>query len=175
MAATSPIAARVSAAHRGFTLLELMIVIVIVVILARIAISAYTEQVHKSRRAEAVSILGQLQTSLETYRAENPCYAASGDASCSDTYNATGNYPDYTIYNTSSNASYNQYYAISLTYPASVPIGTGAVYYTLTATARSGSAQSGDRCGTLCAYNSGATPTTSCGNTKPKWSNSDCN
>lgn len=59
---------------KGFTLIELMIVIAIVAIVAAIAIPAYTEQVRKGRRAEAVSALGDLQLRQERRRAENPTF-----------------------------------------------------------------------------------------------------
>ena len=40
---------------RGFTLIELMIVVAVIAILASVAISQYNKQVRKSRRAEAIS------------------------------------------------------------------------------------------------------------------------
>jgi prepilin-type N-terminal cleavage/methylation domain-containing protein len=47
---------------KGFTLIELMIVIAIVAILAIIAIPAYSEQVAKSRRAEAMPLMALMPT-----------------------------------------------------------------------------------------------------------------
>src|SRR5678815_2767162 len=67
---------------QGFTLIELMVVVAIVGIIAAIAMPSYTEQVHKSRRADAVRALGQLQLNLERWRAENPCYGESAVGSC---------------------------------------------------------------------------------------------
>jgi type IV pilus assembly protein PilE len=60
---------------KGFTLIELMIVLVVVAILAAIAIPAYNAQVRKSRRSDATSMLGDIQLRQERYRAENPAYA----------------------------------------------------------------------------------------------------
>jgi type IV pilus assembly protein PilE len=60
----------------GFTLIELMIVVVIVGILATIALPAYQDYARKSRRAEAISLMLDLQLSQEKFRANNPNYAA---------------------------------------------------------------------------------------------------
>ena len=48
---------------RGFTLIELMIVIIIIGVLATVGIVQYQAAVEKSRSAEARSILGALRTS----------------------------------------------------------------------------------------------------------------
>ncbi len=157
------------ATQRGFNLLELLIVMVVITILARIAISAYTEQVHKSRRANAFNNAGQVQLSLERWRAENPCYAPSGNGGCSATYTASGSFP---FPSSTTPVTSDSYYTYTLTYSTAQP------YYQLTAAPTSGSAQAGDRCGTLCAYSPGATDTSGtliCSATAPKWSNSACN
>ncbi len=59
---------------RGFTLIELMIVVAVVAILAAIAFPAFTEQMRKSRRAEARSGMSQIQLLQERWRADNPSY-----------------------------------------------------------------------------------------------------
>ena len=61
--------------NRGFTLIELMVVLAVIALLLAIAVPAYREQVRKSRRAEAVAALGQWQLGLERWRADRPSYA----------------------------------------------------------------------------------------------------
>lgn len=65
--------------HRGFTLIELMIVLAIVAILAAIAVPAYNNQVRKAQRAEARSALQQITLLQEKFRADNPTYGAAAD------------------------------------------------------------------------------------------------
>ena len=55
---------------RGFTLVELMIVVVILGILAAIAIIAFRKYVQKSKTSEAYTILGDIRAKQEAYRAE---------------------------------------------------------------------------------------------------------
>jgi len=64
-------------AGSGFTLIELMIVVVVVAILASIAIPSFLEQTRKSRRAEAVSGLGEIALRQERWRANNPTYGTA--------------------------------------------------------------------------------------------------
>lgn len=66
-------------AVRGFTLIELMVVVAIVAIIAAIAIPSYTAQVRKSRRADATSTLGDAQLRQESWRAEHPAFGTLTD------------------------------------------------------------------------------------------------
>jgi type IV pilus assembly protein PilE len=65
---------------KGFTLVELMIVIVIVAILAAIAVPGYTSQIRKSRRTEARNALLDAAAREERFYATNNSYSiASSD------------------------------------------------------------------------------------------------
>lgn len=61
----------------GFTLVELMIVVVIVSILAAIALPMYSKYVRKSRTSEAISNLGAIALYEETYFSENDKYTTA--------------------------------------------------------------------------------------------------
>ena len=63
--------------NKGFTLVELMIVIAIVGILAAIAIPNFLSYQKKAKTSEAKSILGDVRTMEEAYRAETDGYSSS--------------------------------------------------------------------------------------------------
>src|SRR5437660_10425600 len=69
--------------QKGFTLIELMIVVAIIGILAAIAIPNFLQYQMKSRQSEAKTNLGAIQTSEVAFQAEKGCYigaAAYGSA-----------------------------------------------------------------------------------------------
>jgi type IV pilus assembly protein PilE len=109
---------------RGFTLLELMIVVAVIVILTLIAFPIYTEQMRKSKRAEGAQAISNLQLQLEKYRGYCTTYA--DQASCRDR-NDDGDaddageppYPSVT----------STYYTISISTGASI----GPAHYVITA------------------------------------------
>ena len=68
--------------QRGFTLIELMIVVLIIAILSAIAYPAYTHYVYKSRRSDAYAALNQGQAILERCYAQYFSYAPTGGATC---------------------------------------------------------------------------------------------
>ncbi|TBR15250.1 prepilin-type N-terminal cleavage/methylation domain-containing protein [bacterium] len=63
--------------RKGFTLIELIVVIIIVGILAMIGFSQYSKVVEKGRTAEAKSVLGSLRTAEAAYSLENGAYTAT--------------------------------------------------------------------------------------------------
>ena len=62
---------------RGFTLIEVMLVVVIVAILAAIALPSYRDQLRKSTRAEAQAFLNDMASRQQQYLADRRRYAAS--------------------------------------------------------------------------------------------------
>jgi len=64
---------------RGFTLLELIIVIIIIGILATLGFTQYARLIEKARGAEARTILGDLRTKAAGYRLERGSLAGIGN------------------------------------------------------------------------------------------------
>ena len=60
---------------RGFTLLELIVVIVIIGILASIALPQYMKIKEKSKAAEGLTILSAIRKAQFAYNLEHGCYA----------------------------------------------------------------------------------------------------
>ena len=62
--------------EKGFTLIELMIVVAIIGILAAIAIPNFLSYQKKAKTSEAKVNIGAIKTSQESYKAENNAYFA---------------------------------------------------------------------------------------------------
>ena len=132
---------------RGFTLIELMVVVAIVGILASLAYPSFMSQVRKSRRSDAVAALAAVQQAQERWRANNVAYSSDVSSSSTGLKLVSG---------TTVASSYNLpsgYYSIAIT-------GTSGSAYTLTATGVSGTSQASDTgCATLTVAVSNGTAT----------------
>jgi type IV pilus assembly protein PilE len=62
---------------KGFTLIELMVVVAIVAILAALAYPSYTKSVRKGHRADAMQSLQNLRTNQSQWRANHATYATT--------------------------------------------------------------------------------------------------
>jgi type IV pilus assembly protein PilE len=102
---------------RGFTLVELMIVVVIVAILASIAIPAYNSQIRKSRRTEAKTALLDLAGREERYFNANTGTNAYSTVPTDLGYTAT--MPNMVNYPVGSS-----YYTVTITVVAAAPAAT---------------------------------------------------
>lgn len=63
---------------KGFTLIEVMIVVAIVAILAAIALPAYSEHTRRAKITEATSQLADLRVRMEQYFLDNRTYQGAG-------------------------------------------------------------------------------------------------
>lgn len=63
--------------QRGFTLIELMIVVAIIAILASISIPAYLRYVREARRVDAQNALSSLQLAQEKHKYNNANYTGT--------------------------------------------------------------------------------------------------
>jgi type IV pilus assembly protein PilE len=68
---------------RGFTLIELMIVVAVIAILAAVAFPSYKSSVLKAKRAEGRAALMQLMQQQERYYSQNSTYVKAGDTDAS--------------------------------------------------------------------------------------------
>ncbi|MCH7506576.1 MAG: prepilin-type N-terminal cleavage/methylation domain-containing protein [Proteobacteria bacterium] len=88
--------------NAGFSLIELMIVIVIVAILVSLAYPSYIQYVRKSKRGEAQQLLMNWSINQEIWRSNNTQYASEGDLAVpiNDNYqfSTIGGAPDATTY-----------------------------------------------------------------------------
>jgi prepilin-type N-terminal cleavage/methylation domain-containing protein len=90
---------RKAARARGFSLIELMMVVVITGILAAIAIPTFSGYINRSRTSEATNFLGVIKLRQEAYRAEFGSYLVYGSSplTAPAAFNTAANFvPNYT-------------------------------------------------------------------------------
>ena len=76
---------------KGFTIVEIMVVVIIVGILAAIALPQYITTIEKGRSAEAVTNMGSLRTALDRYWYQNSTGTDSIDDLDIDNPNSVAN------------------------------------------------------------------------------------
>lgn len=109
--------------NRGFSLIELMIVVAVVAILAAIAVPSYDSYMKKGRRSDAMSSLLKIQLEQEKWRVNNTSYATLANV-----WTGTD--------------SLDGYYTVAVT-------SNTAAGFTATAAPKAGGPQVGDACGTF--------------------------
>jgi type IV pilus assembly protein PilE len=124
---------------KGFTLIELMIVVAVVGVLAAIAIPSYQEYIRRSQRAEARAEVLRAEGWLERFYTENNRYSNNAANNANTTFSG--------IF-TSVPAGGPARYDIGLT--------VSATTYTITATPTTTGSMNGDACGSYTKTNTGA-------------------
>jgi type IV pilus assembly protein PilE len=144
--------------ERGFTLIEVMTVVVIIGIIAVIAYPQYTRYLVQARRADGQSALLQVAAQLEKYYSQCGAFTATV---------GSGSISGCTGLGMPTNSA-ERHYTVAVTAlgaAGAVPAQT----YTLTATPAAGSSQTGDtECAALTLTNTGLKGTTGTFNATPE-------
>lgn len=75
--------------QKGFTLVELMIVVAVIGILAGVGIPAYNDYVTRGKLVEGTSALADARVKMEQYFQDNRTYDAGGGTTCPPAISAT--------------------------------------------------------------------------------------
>lgn len=75
----------------GFTLIEVMIVVVIIGLLTTFAVPSYLDSIRRARRGDAITRILQVQQAQERWRANNPAYGTLANVGVAAT-TADGHY-----------------------------------------------------------------------------------
>lgn len=114
---------------RGFTLIELMVVITVLAILAAVAIPNYTAYVTRSKRAGAKTVLLDAAAQLERNYSTNGCYNKNTTAACATPATAGND----VVIQSRAPAEGRQAYVVTASFADGAGVITGQVF-TLTAT-----------------------------------------
>ena len=83
--------------QKGFTLIELMIVVAIIGILAAVALPAYQDYTARAQAAEAVAIAAGAKTAVAEFYQSNGNYPGAATSPKNTELGATGNYSSSTV------------------------------------------------------------------------------